>query len=79
MHNQYTLPGVSVYFSCGQLLDHVLTYYRDVIKLTTGFSFSQGSGPIQVRYADGEREHHGINFATSEITGFVRLLDDKFF
>lgn len=64
LHNQRTLPGVSLVWSN-------INYMSWSLNFESTFSymcFSQGVGPIQVRYADGERERLG-NFCDFQIFG----------
>lgn len=50
LHNQYTLPGVYIHIFCNFPCAPICLIYSSVI---------QAAGPIQVRYADGERERLG--------------------
>lgn len=62
LHNQYTLPGVSIF-----CIFFIFTRIHIVLELDDicwdawreQLYFLQGMGPIQVRYADGERERLG--------------------
>lgn len=61
LHNQYTLPGVSTFcisFIWYNLLVNILVILVKVQSIII-CNFVQGLGPIQVRYADGERERLG--------------------
>ena len=54
LHNQYTLPGVS--FAQRLVLSIFLCFH---VFIVLQYIIFQGLGPIQVRYADGERERLG--------------------
>lgn len=69
LHNQYTLPGASIrHMLCSTASTNCL------IKQVICFIFFQGSGPIQVRYADGERERLGISRPKVFSCTFITLL-----
>lgn len=51
LHNQYTLPGVSFFFCSPTPEGRYLILHFSLL--------CQAVGPIQVRYADGERERLG--------------------